>query len=71
MSETDGTRLENLPRPRNQEDPDFPIVSRLTAALQASGALKGKTIAWHCHLTLLTELAARAVVAAGVKPSAG
>ncbi|MBI5174037.1 MAG: hypothetical protein HY986_14240 [Candidatus Melainabacteria bacterium] len=67
MNETDGTRLENPARPRNQEDPDFPIVSRLTAALQASGSLKGKTIAWHCHLTLLTELAARAVVAAGAE----
>lgn len=67
MSETDGTRLENQPRARNQEDPDFPIVSRLTAALQTSGALKGKTIAWHCHLTLLTELAARAVVEAGAR----
>ncbi len=65
MSETERTRLENPARARNQEDPGFPIVSKLTAALQASGALKGKTVAWHCHLTLLTELAAGAVAKAG------
>lgn len=67
MSATDRTRTENPARARNQEDPSFPIVSKLTAALQASGALKGKTVAWHCHLTLLTELAAGAVAKAGAK----
>ncbi len=54
-------------RARNQDDPEFPIVEHLTKALKASGALKGKTIIWHCHLTLLTELAAQAVLAAGAK----
>lgn len=54
-------------RARNLDDPEFPIVARLTEALKASNALSGKTIIWHCHLTLLTELAAQAVLAAGAK----
>ncbi len=50
-----------------EDNPNFPIVKYLSEALCQSGHLKGKTIAWHCHLTILTELAAQAVFAAGAK----
>lgn len=50
-----------------EDNANFPIVKYLSKALCQSGHLKDKTIAWHCHLTILTELAAQAVLAAGAR----
>lgn len=46
---------------------DFPIIEKLGGLLVERGFLKGKRIAWHCHLTTITAQAAQAVSRAGAE----
>ncbi len=43
----------------------FPLMERTQEYLKERGNLRGVRLGWHCHLTALTALAAKALVAAG------
>jgi adenosylhomocysteinase len=45
----------------------FPILTKLSAFLEASAHLKGKRIGWHCHLTGLTAASAQVLIKAGAE----
>lgn len=46
---------------------DFPLMDELARHLHVTGELANKTIAWHCHLTKLTTMSAKALLFAGAE----
>ncbi|HEY9785231.1 MAG TPA: NAD(P)-dependent oxidoreductase [Candidatus Obscuribacterales bacterium] len=48
-------------------DTFFPIIEHLAEHLKKDGAVREAKIGWHCHLTALTELSARALLAGGAE----
>ena len=47
-------------------DREFPIFKEIESHLKARGKLNNIQIGWHCHLTAITAVAAKCLIAAGV-----
>lgn len=48
-------------------DREFPIFKELESHLKESGKLNNVKVGWHCHLTAITAVAAKCLIASGVE----
>lgn len=67
MNKTDPTNNEKQSEKLPQLMELFPLMEILGKHLKKEGSLKGVKVGWHCHLTQLTFLTAKALVDGGAK----